>query len=157
MLQLVLLCGSFFLALYLHLIPLLQSFVSFKPQWFILTFIYWNLSIPHRIGVLTTVGLGLLLDVVEGSTFGRHAIALLFVHFICAAGYQRFRVFTIFQQCILIFGITGIYLITYFWLGTLLNSMKQDITFLSGALSSAIVWPVVLLFLRSIRRRYNIK
>ncbi len=157
MLQLILLCASFFLALYLHLVPLPESLVSFKPQWFILTFIYWNISIPHRIGVLTTVGLGLLLDAVEGSTFGRHAIALLFVHFICTASYQRFRAFTIFQQCILIFAIAGIYLITYLWIGTLLHSVEQDITFLGGALSSAIVWPVVFLFLRFIRRRYNIK
>ncbi len=145
------------MALYLYLIPLPESLVNFKPQWFVLTFIYWNLAIPHRIGVLITIGLGLVLDVLEGSVFGRHAISLLFVHFFCAAGYQRFRVFTTLQQCLLIFGVTGIYLIIYYWLGTFVNPNEKDIAFFGSAISSAIVWPIVFTALRFFRRRYKIK
>ena len=155
--QLIFLCVSFLLALYLYLIPLPESLANFKPQWFVLTFIYWNIAIPHRIGVLITVGLGLILDILEGSTLGRHAIALLSVHLICAFGYQRFRVFTNLQQCFLIFGVTGIYLFIFYWLGTIFNHTEKSIAFLGSALSSAIIWPVVLFSLRFFRRKYKIK
>ena len=148
---------SFFLALYLYLIPLPESLANFKPQWFVLTFIYWNIAIPHRIGVLLTVGLGLLLDILEGSILGRHAVALLTVHLICAVGYQRFRVFTNFQQCLLIFGIIGIYLLIFYWFGTFFNNTEKSMAFLGSALSSAIIWPIVFSFLRFFRRKYKIK
>ncbi len=155
--QLVFLCVSFFLALYLHLIPLPESLANFKPQWFVLTFIYWNIAIPHRIGVLLTCGLGLILDIIEGGILGRHSLALLVVHLICAFGYQRIRVFTNFQQSLLIFGVISIYLVIFYWFGTFLNNTGMSIAFLGSALSSAITWPVVFSFLRFFRRKYNIK
>ena len=155
--QLIFLCVSFFLALYLYLIPLPESLANFKPQWFVLTFIYWNIAIPHRTGVLLTVGSGLILDIIEGSILGRHAAALLTVHLICAFGYQRFRVFTNFQQCILIFGITSIYLVIFYWFGTFFNNTETSIAFLGSAVSSAIIWPVVFSLLRFFRRKYKIK
>ena len=155
--QLVFLCVSFFLALYLYLIPLPESLANFKPQWCVLTFIYWNIAIPHRIGVLLAFGLGLILDIIEGGILGRHAIALLVVHLICAFGYQRIRVFTNFQQCLLIFGVIGIYLVIFYWFGTFFNNTGKSIAFLGSALSSAVVWPVVLSSLRFFRRKYKIK
>ena len=155
--QLIFLCVSFFLALYLYLIPLPESLANFKPQWFVLTFIYWNIAIPHRIGVLLTVGLGLIVDIVEGGTLGRHAAALLTVHLICVFGYQRFRVFTNFQQCLSIFGVIGIYLVIFYWFGTFFNNTGNSYAFLGSALSSAIIWPVVFSFLRFFRRKYKIK
>ena len=155
--QLIFLCMSFFLALYLYLVPLPESLANFKPQWFVLTFIYWNIAIPHRIGVLLTVSLGLILDILEGSILGRHAIALLTVHLICAVGYQRFRVFTNFQQCFLIFGVIGIYLVIFYWFDTIFNNTGKSIAFLGSAFSSAILWPLVLFFLRFFRRKYKIE
>ena len=155
--QLIFLCMSFCLALYLYLVPLPESLANFKPQWFVLTFIYWNIAIPHRIGVLITVGLGLILDILEGSTLGRHAVALLSVHLICAVGYQRFRVFTNFQQCFLIFGVIGIYLVIFYWFDTIFNNTGKSIAFLGSAFSSAILWPVVIFCLRLFRRKYKIE
>ena len=148
---------SFFLALYLYLVPLPESLANFRPQWFVLTFIYWNIAIPHRVGVLLTVGLGLILDILEGSILGRHAVALLTVHFICTVGYQRFRVFTNFQQCLSIFGVIGIYLLIFYWFGTFFNDTEKSRAFLGSALSSAIIWPMVFFFLRFFRRKYKIK
>ena len=154
--QLTLLCLSFVLALYLYLIPLPEQLVNFKPQWFVLTFIYWNIAIPHRIGVLLTIGLGLILDIIEGDILGRHAVAFLTVHLICVFGYQRFRVFSNFQQCLLIFGIICIYLAIFYWFGTLFKNTGNSIAFLGSALSSAIIWPLVFSFLRFFRRKYKI-
>ncbi len=155
--QLIFLCVSFILALYLYLIPLPESVVNFKPQWFVLTFIYWNFAVPHRIGVTLTVGLGLVLDIIEGDILGRHAIALLVVHLFCAAGYQRFRLFNNFQQCLLIFVVIAIYLIIFYWFGSFFNNAGNSIVFLGSALSSAIIWPLVFSFLRFFRRKYKIK
>ena len=155
--QLIFLCMSFFLALYLYLVPLPESLANFRPQWFVVTFIYWNIAIPHRVGVVLTIGLGLILDILEGSILGRHAVALLAVHLICVVGYQRFRVFTNFQQCFLICGVTGMYLFIFYWLGTFFNNTEKSIAFLGSALSSAIIWPVVFTFLRFFRRKYKIK
>ena len=153
----IVLCVSFLLSFYFYLIPVPELFIDFKPQWVVLTFIYWSLALPHRIGVLITVGLGLILDITEGSIFGWHAIALLFVHFICVFGYRRFRVFTVFQQCLLIFGITSIYLLICYWLSTIVKQTASDIGFLGSAVSSALMWPAVFSILRFFRRRYKIK
>ena len=155
--QLIFLCMSFFLALYLYLVPLPESLANFRPQWFVVTFIYWNIAIPHRVGVVLTIGLGLILDILEGSILGRHAVALLTVHLICAVGYQRFRVFTNFQQCLSIFGAIGIYLLIFYWFGTFFNDTEKSKAFLGSALSSAIIWPMVFFFLRFVRRKYKIK
>ena len=146
---------SFVLALYLHLIALSDPLNYINPQWFVLTFIYWNLLVSHRIGLAFTVVLGLLLDIFEGGILGLHSIALLLVQFVCIFGYQRFRVFTHLQKSLIIFALVATYLYICYWLNGLVSQTAGDPKLMLSALSSALVWPIVFSFLRVCRRKYS--
>ena len=147
--------SSFLLAFYLHLLPLSEPLNYLNPQWFVLTFIYWNLLVSHRIGLTYTLFLGLFLDIFEGGILGLHSTALLFVQFVCFFGYQRFRVFTHFQKSLIILCLVTTYLYICYSLNSFMGHTKGDLKLVLSALSSALIWPIVFSFLRFCRRKYS--
>jgi len=148
--------SSFVLGLYLYLIPFPAPITFFKPQWCVLILIYWGIAIPHKMGIFIPVLLGFFLDIVEGVVLGSHSFALLFVYLICTLGYQRLRVFSTLQQCILIFAIVGFYLLIFYWLNSLSMQSVVDFRLIFSAISSAIIWPIIFFSLRIFRRRFKI-
>jgi len=119
---------SFVAAGVLVVLPLPDWLQWGRPEWVALTLIYWVIALPHRVGIFTAVLLGVGLDILEGAVLGQNAFALLVVAALCLNLYQRLRVFNLWQQA--------------------------GLVFLLPAVSSAVLWPVVLQILRSLRRHY---
>ncbi len=71
---------SYLVALLLTIWPLPNWAEPFRPAWVVLATIYWCLFLPHRVGLLVTFGVGILVDTLTGSLLGEHALALLLVH-----------------------------------------------------------------------------
>ena len=53
---------SFIVAFILTMIPIPDNFEIYRPQWLILTLIYWCIAVPHRVGVFTGWLVGFFLD-----------------------------------------------------------------------------------------------
>ena len=146
--------ASFLMAYVLAVLPLPQWLQWGRPEWLALALIYWTIALPHRVGILTGLLLGLGLDALEGAVLGQNAFALVVVALLCLTLYQRLRVFNLWQQAAVVFVLVGINQLVCQWVQNLEGVGVRSQLFLLPAVSSALLWPVVLHLLRFLRRHF---
>lgn len=66
---------SFGLAMILRILPLPPAWFDLAPDWIALLLLYWTLTAPDRVGVLTGWFVGLAADALTGRILGQHALA----------------------------------------------------------------------------------
>ena len=148
--------ASFLVAALLAVVPLPEWLQWARPEWVALTLLYWCLALPHRVGIFTALLLGVLVDVLEGAVLGQNAFSLTVLALCALLVYQRLRVFSLWQQCGVEFVVIGLHQLIGQWVQNLEGAGARSLLFLLPALSSALLWPVVLQVLRSVRRYYRI-
>ena len=148
--------ASFLLALVLAVLPLPQWLLWARPEWLALCLIYWTIALPHRVGILTALVLGVVMDVLEGAVLGQNAFALVVIAVLALLLYQRVRVFSLPQQAGVVFVLVGIHQLICQWVQNLEGAGATTLLFLLPAVTSALLWPVVLHFLRALRRHYEV-
>jgi len=147
---------SFFIAFVLAVIALPPWLLWVRPEWPALVLIYWTIALPHRVGLLTGLAVGVALDAIEGAVFGQNAFSLMVMALLSLVLYQRLRVFNALQQAATIFLLIGINQLIGQWVQNLQGRGTQSLLFLLPALSSMLMWPLVLQILRSVRRKYHL-
>jgi rod shape-determining protein MreD len=147
---------SFVAAYVMAVLPLPQWLLWGRPEWLALTLIYWTIALPHRVGIMTGLLLGVGLDVLEGAVLGQNAFALVVVALLSLTLYQRLRVYGLWQQAGVVFVLIGINQLICQWVQNLQGVGARSLLFLLPALSSALLWPVVLHTLRGLRRHYRV-
>jgi len=148
--------GSFLLAALLAVVRLPEWLQWARPEWVALTLLYWCIALPHRIGIFTALLLGVLMDALEGAVLGQNAFSLTVLALCASLVYQRLRVFSLWQQCAVVFVVIGLHQLVGQWVQNLEGSGAGSLLFLLPAVSSALLWPVMLQVLRSVRRYYRI-
>jgi rod shape-determining protein MreD len=148
--------ATFVVAYVLAVLPLPHWLVDGRPEWVALVLIYWCIALPQRVGIATGVVIGLGLDVLEGAVLGQNALSLLFVALLSVLLYQRLRVYSLWQQSAVVFVLVGIQQLLCQWVQSLEGIGAQSRLFLLPALTSALLWPVVLHVLRQLRRQYRV-
>ena len=129
---------------------------SFSPDWTQLFLIYWILAAPLSIGLLSSWRVGLVLDVVLGSTLGINALMYTLISYLVFKIQHIARYITVFQQSIVIIVILLIKFTLVLWIDSILNINNYNISLYWSCLTSALCWPLVFYSLRVIRRKYNI-
>ena len=129
---------------------------SFSPDWTQLFLIYWILAAPLSIGLLSSWMVGLVLDVVLGSTLGINALMYTIISYLVFKIHHIARYITVFQQSIVIIAILLIKFTLVLWIDSILNIHNYNISLYWSSLTSALCWPLVFYSLRAIRRKYNI-
>ena len=147
---------TFLAAFLLAVIPLPQWLLWARPEWPALVLIYWTIALPHRVGLFTGLIVGVLLDSIEGAVFGQNAFSLMMVAMLSLILYQRLRVFNVLQQAGTVFILVGINQLICQWVQNLQGRGVDSLLFLLPAFSSALMWPVVLHVLRSLRRQHRV-
>ena len=151
-----LIVASFFCALVLAVLPMPAWLTWGRPEWVALVLVYWVIALPHRVGLVTALGLGLLLDIVEGAVLGQNAFALVVLALLSLLLYQRLRVFSVIQQSAVVFVLVGINQMICQWVQNLEGAGAITLLFLLPAFSSALIWPFVLHLLRELRRSFRV-
>ena len=145
---------SFLVAYVLAVLPMPQWLMWVRPEWVALILIYWAIALPERVGIFTALALGIMLDALEGAVLGQNAFSLVVVAVLCQTLYQRLRVFSVLQQSGTVFVVIGINQLVCQWVQNLEGVGGPSLLFLLPAVSSALLWPVVLHVLRRLRRQY---
>jgi rod shape-determining protein MreD len=148
--------ASFLVAAVLAILPLPQWLLWGRPEWVALVLIYWCIALPHRVGIVTALVVGVGVDVLEGAVLGQNAFALAVLSLLSLLLYQRLRVFSLWQQAGIVFLMIGIHQLICQWVQNLEGAGARTLLFLLPALSSALLWPGVLHVLRQVRRHYRI-
>ena len=120
--------------------------------------IYWTIALPYRIGIGSAWIAGLVLDVLEGSTLGVNALALVVVAYVALSLHLRLRMFSTLQQSGLVLALVGLNLMLCNWLQIVTGqSVSSNLMLLMAALTSAVIWPSLFQLLRQIRRSFDVR
>jgi rod shape-determining protein MreD len=148
--------GSFLLAPVLALIPMPQWLLWGRPEWVALVLLYWSIALPHKVGIFAALAMGVMMDVLEGAVLGQNAFSLAVLALLSLALYQRLRVFSLWQQSGMVFVMIGMHQLASQWVQNFEGTGARTALFLLPALTSALLWPVVLQVLRGVRRHYRV-
>lgn len=144
------------IAMMLTILPLPSWSVWLRPEWVMLVTIYWCLAIPERMSVGMAWCLGLLLDVLQGTLLGQHALALAVVAYFIVKFHPRIRLFPIWQKTFIVFILSMIYLGLIYWVQGLMGVLPNTWEYWLPAITSAVLWPWVFIILRDLRRKFNV-
>lgn len=147
---------TFGAAFLLAIFPLPQWLAVARPDWVALVLIYWVVALPQRVGIFIAFIVGILLDVLEGAAMGQNALSFTLVAFLALILYQRLRVFNLGQQAAVVFMLLSMNQLLAQWVQNLTSSGADTLLFLMPALVGALLWPGVLVSLRSVRRHYRV-
>jgi len=149
---------SFFIAYLLAIVPFPEWAMNYRPEWVPMVLIYWTIALPYRIGIGSAWAAGLVLDVLEGSTLGVNALALVVVAYVAHSLHLRLRMFSTLQQSGLVLALVGLNLMLCNWLQIVTGqSVSSNLMFLMAALTSAVIWPSLFQLLRQIRRSFDVR
>jgi len=144
---------SFVVGLILTIMPLPEAAEAFRPNWLAMLVIFWTMQLPHTWSVGTAWIVGIVLDVSQGTLLGQHALALCCVAFIIVRFHLLMRVFPIPQLTAAVFPILVMYQFLLFWVNGVAGVDASLIVYWGPVISSTILWPVVMIFLSSLRYR----
>ena len=128
----------------------------FAPDWIHLFLIYWILATPGSIGLFVAWMIGIIVDVVLGSTLGVNALLYSLIAYLIFKSYMAIRYLTILQQGILILLILIIKCTLILWIDDMMGTSNYTVSLYWTPLVSALAWPSVYYFLRILRRKYNV-
>jgi rod shape-determining protein MreD len=122
-----------------------------RPAWVAMVIFYWVMALPHRLGLISAWLVGLLLDVLQADPLGLNGVLLAGITYIAWRFYERLRMYSIVQQCGIVFLVV--------LAGESVRVLVQDLIYTRGwswgvlltGLMSMLVWPFLFLLLERLR------
>ncbi|WP_428772832.1 rod shape-determining protein MreD [Vibrio sp.] len=148
---------TFLLALVLQTIPWPGILDLLRPSWLLLVTCYWVLALPHRVNVGTALVLGLLWDLLLGSTLGIRGMMMAIVIYIVALNFLVLRNMALWQQAIIIALLSMLLQVLIFFGEYLIQDVAFNPLSLWSGLINCILWSWLFLLLRRVRRHWHVK
>ncbi len=149
--------ATFFVALTLQTIPWPGELDMLRPSWLLLVVCYWVLALPHRVNVGSALVLGLIWDLLLGSTLGIRGMMMSIVVYLVALNFLVVRNMALWQQAILIALLSMLLDVLIFFGEYLIQDISFNPLTLWSGLINCILWPWLFLLLRRIRRHWHVK
>ncbi len=144
---------TFVAALMLAIAPLPEWAEPFRPDWLMLTLIYWSMTFPHNYSVGSAWIAGLVLDVAQGTLLGQHALAFSVVIYITVKFHLQLRQFPVLQMSATIFALLALYRFILFWINGVAGISAPAVVYWGPVLTGALIWPLLSTFLIGVRQR----
>jgi rod shape-determining protein MreD len=135
--------ASLLVSLMLAITPLPESVGWLRPDFVALTLIYWSMMQPRYFSLGTAWLTGILVDVMQGTMLGQHAMALTIIVFITIQFHLRIRVFPVWQKSATVLVLVSIGQFLLFWTNGVIGISTSPGDYLGPVLSSTLVWPLV--------------
>ena len=143
-------------ALTLTILPLPVVLEPYRPEWAMLAILYWSLALPARVGVGVAWLAGLLQDILQATALGSHALAFALIAYLTIQLYQRMRSVPVWQQAltvlVILLAARGVLFVTR----GLSDDPGVDWRFWMPAVTSTLLWPLVFMLLRFLRRGFQV-
>lgn len=143
------------IALLLSVVPMPDHLDIGRPLWLALVLTFWAMNYPYQVGLLTAWCLGIAQDVLYGTLFGQHAVALVLVVFLVLTLQQRLKLFPLWQHSFALLIIYGLAQLVLLWLSSLSGMRPEIIYYAVPVLVSSLLWPWLYLLLMAVKRLSN--
>jgi rod shape-determining protein MreD len=147
---------TFLIALLLTIMPMPDWMRYIRPDWVGLVLIYWCLALPERVGVVTGWFTGLLVDLLTGTVLGQHAMALTVVAYLTLKFHQRVRLFPVWQQALTVLVLLVLHQLLALWVSRFIGRPAPPWYYWAPSVTGMLLWPVIYVFLRSLRRGFRV-
>ncbi|RUO66110.1 rod shape-determining protein MreD [Pseudidiomarina planktonica] len=147
---------TYLLALVLMVMPMPAALDPFRPDWLALVLLYWMIALPHRVSMGTALVLGVVSDILLGSTFGIHATGLIVMGYFASRHFQKIRNFSLSQQALIVAILILLKRTIVFQVEHFLNDAQFMASYMLPVITSAIIWPWLFLLLRKVRRNFRV-
>ncbi len=148
---------SLILALLLTFIPLPAWAVWLRPIWVVLVMTYWVFNLSEIFGLFTAWLVGLVMDLMQNSLFGEHALALIVVVYLAMKVKRIIRFFPIWQQAFVVAGLIMSYQIIIFLIQGISGHLITNWQYWLPIITSLIFWPWLCVILRYYQTRYKVQ
>jgi rod shape-determining protein MreD len=146
--------ATFFLAVFLAVLPLPEWAAPWRPSWVMMVLVYWSMVLPERVGVGSGWLIGLLLDALHGTPLGQNAAVLAIAAYVTAKNYRRLQLFPVVQQALWMGLILSVNALLTWWVRGIRGLDTEPGYYWLSVLSSMAIWPWVYLVLGEARQRY---
>ena len=148
---------SLIIAMALTILPMPETFANYRPEWVALVLLYWIMALPHRIGINIAWLMGISLDVLKGALLGQHALAMVVLAFMMLNLSLRIRVYPFWQQSVMVGLILFFYHGLLLWIYDMTGTIEFNWQYWTPVLLGALLWPWILIILRDLRRRHQVR
>ena len=126
-----------------------------RPGWVVLVLLYWVITRPQWVGIMTCWCVGLLMDVLLGAPLGINAIAFSAMAYGARNLYERFRMFSLPQQAAVALIVVLVTDLLGFWAVSVTRELPWSWWMVLPAIVSALVWPPLDVALRWVTLRFE--
>lgn len=149
--------ATFFIALVLQTIPWPGTLDVLRPSWLILVTCYWVMAAPHRVNVGTGLILGLIWDLLLGSTLGVRGLVMSIITYLVAINFLVMRNMALWQQAFIIALLSMLAVLIEFFGEFVVQDVIFNPASLWVGLINGILWPWLFLLLRRVRRSWRVR
>jgi rod shape-determining protein MreD len=144
---------SFIVALMLTMLPMPEWTVWLRPAWVLLVLTYWAMTMPQHVNVGTAWIVGIILDVLNGTLLGEHALALTVVIYFVVRMHSQLRMYTVLQQAIWLFLFVLLYQFVLFCVQGFLGELPKTWLYWTASATSMLLWPWIYIIMHDYCRR----
>ena len=146
--------ASILIAMVLMIIPLPDSIRNLRPEWVLLTLMYWALALPRSVGVGCAWVVGILMDILLGGVLGVLAFSYALVVFLILRFHLQLRQFPLWQQAL---SLMSFILLVHIVTVSMTSLSANWLVWFPAAATSTLLWPFVHVILRAVRRTFNVR
>jgi len=137
-------------------LPLPQPITYLWPDWVLLTITYWGLAAPHRYGLGMAFIAGMFQDVSLATLLGLHALIYVLALYLIIENHLRIRLMHLWGQTLVVLVLALFSVLLQLWVEGTARELVVNLWSLVSALTTALFWSPVFLFLRNLRQRFSI-
>lgn len=144
--------ASLLLAIVFQLIRLPDSLAAARPLWVPLVLAYWALRESRISTLFPAFVVGLMLDVLFGSTLGQHALGLVIVVYIVERLRGIFILFPLWQATFALIPAWALYSFLMFWVDGVTRHQADVWLRWLPVLSTTLFWPLLFSVMEALRQ-----
>lgn len=147
---------TFLIALVLALLPMPDWTVWLRPAWVLMVLIYWAMMTPYRVSVGIAWILGIIVDLLNGTVLGEHALAYTIVIYFVSRMHIRLRMYPLLQQGISIFLFVLLYQFIIYCIQGFIGELPGSHLYWLSSVTSMLLWPWMFVLMRDWRRWFKV-
>lgn len=148
--------STILVALILALLPMPNWTVWLRPAWVLMVLIYWAMTMPYHVNIGFAWLAGILVDLLNGTLLGEHALAFTIVVYFVSRMHIRLRMYPLLQQGMTILLFMLLYQFILFCIQGFIGELPDSHLYWLSSLTSTLLWPWLFVLMRDCRRWFKI-